>query len=125
MSMQAEICHGGMACSTVMIGEFDGSKQETESFLKDMLCAFSSASEWGEFGSDCWGYDDKPYEWKDLSFVVASTESCQTNTIKNLKEAGFKPSRKVKNKKNGTTVQFWVISVPSLKRKMKEYKLCS
>lgn len=127
MALCANTCHSLMACSTIMLGDFDFyDAADAKDFAEAMLDAFHKAEDNWDFGSE-WGDDDygeeRGYSWTEMSFVVASTKDSQSDTRRFLRELGFWESEEAYNEKNCTEVTFWVIPIPKLKQKFNELKV--
>ena len=125
-----------VACSTLVLGFFDeGDDDYWDSCdppdLKQFIAQFREAIKEGESDSSDFDLIRRGLpssnthfagcSWDDYGAVYAQTTKDQKTTIKHLTTVGFKPVLKFYNKKNGTWVQSWMISMKDLQKFLTDF----
>lgn len=117
--MDINICNKGLACSTIMLGNFGSDLNDpwtNKSFAIDLYESLLEASKPND--DHYWETDEDhlySHDWKTFAFVTASTNTDYQKTTEEVLEVlGFVGTEPTYNEKNGTHVRFWITQVSKL-----------
>lgn len=116
MSFRINIVNEGLACSSLVIGYFNYT--DPRKGFKELSPDYENSDRLGGVGCsdyyDCGCNDCEPkrnLRLKDFAFITASTLITQESSNEWLEIMGFTRTGPSYNKKNKTSVYFWVVPV--------------